>query len=197
MIDYICGKLITKLPTYIMIDVNGVGYGLHIPLSTYARLGEVEGTQEIYTYLYVRDDAMQLYGFVSREEKELFELLLSVTGVGPRMALGILSTLSVDEFRQAVNSEDVSLLTTVPGIGRKTGERLLLELRDKIGVSIPEPVTGKIAKVAADSARDAISALMSLGCKPQEAARAIRTARKHLPEGCSLEELIREALKHL
>ena len=197
MIDYIRGKLVTKLPTYIMIDVNGVGYGLHIPLSTYAGLGEVESDQEIYTYLYVRDDAMRLYGFATEEERQLFELLLSVTGVGPRMALGILSTLSVDEFGQAVNSEEVSLLMTVPGIGKKTGERLLLELRDKIGVSVTSPVMGKVAGTATEGMRDAVSALISLGCRPQEAGRAIREARKNLPEGCSLEELIREALKHL
>lgn len=197
MIDYIRGKLINKLPTYIMIDVNGVGYGLHIPLSTYDKLGEVESTQELFTYLYVRDDAMRLYGFATKDEKELFELLLSVTGVGPRMALGILSTLSVDEFRQAMNTEDISSLMTIPGIGKKTGERLLLELRDKTGVSITEPVAGEMTRVVRDSTRDGMSALMSLGCKPQEAAKAIRAAMKNFPEECSLEELIREALKHL
>lgn len=197
MIEYIRGELITKLPTYIMIDVNGVGYGLHIPLSTYTQIGELQSTQEIYAYLYVRDDALRLYGFGTREEKALFELLLSVTGVGPRMALGILSALSVDEFREAVNNEDVSVLVTVPGVGQKTGERLLLELRDKISVGITEPVVGETAKGVTESTRDAMSALMSLGCKPREAGRAIREAKGNLPEGCSLEGLIREALKHL
>ena len=199
MIDRIRGKLVSKLPTYAVIDVEGVGYGLHIPLSTYTRLCQVGGIQEVCTYLYVRDDAIQLYGFAAAEEKELFGLLLSVSGVGPRMALGILSGLSVDEFRQAVSDEDVSLLMTVPGIGKKKGQRLLLELKDRVGVTltgaaaeerVPATVEGRLT-------RDAVSALLSLGCRVEEARKAIREVRKILPEGTSLEELIKEALKHL
>ncbi len=198
MIDYIRGKLTTKMPTYITIDVNGVGYGLHIPLSTYTQLCEIENSLEIWTYLYVREDTMRLYGFAAMEEKELFETLLSVSGVGPRMALGILSSLSVREFRRAVNNEDVSLLTTVPGIGKKKGERLLLELKDKIEPVVPEAVPEEAAETAEGQLmKDGMSALMSLGCKVPEAARAMRSARKVLPEGCALEELVREALKQL
>ena len=197
MIDYICGKLTTRLPTYITVDVNGVGYGLHIPLPTYTQLGEIETRLEIYTYLYVREDTMQLYGFANIEERELFELVLSVAGVGPRMALGILSSLSVSQFRRAVSNEEVSVLTTVPGIGKKKGERLLLELKDKIGPVVTEIVTEEVAVGEGQLAKDATSALISLGCKVPEATRATKEAKKVLPEGCSLEELIREALKHL
>ncbi len=199
MIDSVRGKLAVKQPTHVVIDVQGVGYGLHIPLSTYASLGEIESTQEHCTYLYVRDNAMQLYGFASAEEKELFQLLLSVSGVGPRMALGVLSGLSVSEFREAVNSGDVSMLMTIPGIGKKKGERLLLELKDKIGVELGETVTGEVAVTTVEGRliRDAMSALLSLGCKPPEARRAIQGARKVFPEGGDLEELIKEALKHL
>lgn len=198
MIDRIHGKLVSKLPTYVTVDVNGTGYGLHVPLSTYTRLQDIGNEQELHTYLHVRDDAIQLFGFVTEEEKTIFKLLLSVTGIGPRMALGILSTLSVNELRQAVNSENVSLLITVPGIGKKTGQRLLLELRDKIG-----PPAEKICLESSEETgiegqtKDAASALVSLGCKPQEALKAIREARKVVPEGCNLEELIKEALKHL
>ena len=198
MIDYIRGNLRTKLPTYITVDVNGVGYGLHIPLSTYTQLGEIESSLEVYTYLYVREDTMRLYGFATMEEKELFETLLSVSGVGPRMALGVLSSLSVSEFRRAVTSDDVSLLMTVPGIGKKKGERLLLELKDKIVPVVTEAITEEAAATTEGRLmKDGMSALMSLGCKMPEAARAMRSAKKVLPEGCALEELVREALKQL
>lgn len=198
MIDYIRGKLANKLPTYVMIDVNGIGYGLHIPVSTYAELGELGSKQKLHTYLYVRDDAIRLYGFITEDERELFALLLSVRGIGPRIALGILSTLSVNELRQTINNEDVSLLTTVPGIGKKTGERLLLELRDRIGTDAVGTIGEKVIGTGVDTQiMDAMSALISLGSKPHEAAKAMRIAKKTLPEKSSLEELIKEALKHL
>ena len=161
-----------------MIDVNGVGYGLHIPLSTYARLGEVESDQEIYTYLYVRDDAMRLYGFATEEERQVFELLLSVTGVGPRMALGILSTLSVDEFRQAVNSEDVSLLMTIPGVGKKTSQKILFHLQDKITSEDGFEPMARMSEV--DS--EVLSALVALGYSVVEAQAAIQAIPRDAPE---------------
>ena len=199
MIARIRGKLELKLPTYAVIDVGGVGYGLNIPLSTYVELGEANSIQELHTYLYVREDAIHLYGFASVEEKALFKLLISVSGVGPRMALGILSGLSVKEFGQAVNNEDVSLLMSIPGIGKKKGQRLLLELKDMIGTVLPESVKGETWADTAEGrvVRDAMSALLSLGCKQEEAKRAIREASKKIPESSNVEELIKESLKHL
>ncbi len=198
MLDSVRGKIIAKLPTYIVVDVNGVGYGIHIPLSTYTRLKGISSSVEIYTQLYIRDENLQMFGFYSIEEKELFIMLLGVSGVGPRMALGILSALSVEQFSEAIGGEDINTLTAVPGIGRKKAERLLLELKDKI-----KPVSMKISAGIpriSDETRmntDAAAALASLGCNAHEAGKAVKSARGNLPKDACIEDIIREALKHL
>ena len=133
MIAYLSGKLAQKAPTHLVVDVGGVGYFVHIPLSSYDRVGDVGGTVHILTYLHLREDGAELFGFATEEERELFVTLISVSGVGPRLAQAVLSSMSPDEFRRAVTRNDLRRLTAVPGIGRKTAQRLVLELREKFG----------------------------------------------------------------
>lgn len=199
MIDHIRGQLALKSPTYVRVEVNGVGYGVHIPLSTYDYLAETGEEIELYTFLHVREDCLQLFGFKTAEEKELFEMLVSVSGVGPRLALRILSGLSVREFREAIGQENLRLLTAIPGVGKKTAQRLVIELKEKIGIALAAEEAEKIAKTPEEGQliNDAISALISLGCKPFEAAKAVKEARVSSPKEIPLEPLIKEALKHL
>ena len=133
MISSVTGTLVSRSPTEVVLDVHGVGYSVNIPLSTYERLGETQTTVTLLTYLHVREDTMQLYGFATEEERLLFKLLISVSGIGPRMAQGILSGISVNDLRDHIAAGNIGALTTIPGVGRRTGERLVVELRDKIG----------------------------------------------------------------
>ena len=134
MISALRGTLISKSPTEVIIDVHGVGYGISIPLSTYERLGETNAQTTLLTYLHVREDIMQLYGFFTEEERSLFRLLISVSGIGPKMAQGILSGIPAGDLKNHITSGNIGALTTIPGVGRKLGERLVVELRDKIGI---------------------------------------------------------------
>ncbi len=198
LIDYIKGNIISKQPTYVVIDVNGIGYGLSIPLSTYTRLAGLNFPQHLYSWLYVRDDALQLFGFSTGEEREVFKLLLNVSGVGPKMALGVLSAMSVDEFIDAVRNSNIALLISIPGIGRKKAERLLLELKDRVGTEfVPHSPEKEDAGPGGPPVRDAVNALTSLGCRHSEAAAAVNKAVKSLGTGVRLEEIIKESLKHL
>lgn len=199
LIDYIKGNIISKQPTYVVIDVNGIGYGLSIPLSTYTRLAGLNFPQHLYSWLYVRDDALQLFGFSTGEEREVFKLLLNVSGVGPKMALGVLSAMSVDEFIDAVRSGNIALLVSIPGIGRKKAERLLLELKDRVGTEFGPrgPEIEDAPGPGGHPVRDAVNALTSLGCRHSEAAAAVSKAVKSLGTGARLEEIIKESLKHL
>ena len=194
MISSIRGKLKVKSPTHIVIEVGGVGYGIHIPLSTYDKLEGVGSEVEIETYLHVREDSLQLYGFKTVEE-ELFELLLSVSGVGPRIALGALSGLSAKEIKGAITEENLPTLTTLSGIGKKTAQRIILELREKIGLLPEERLRKKPVEI--ELTRDAVNALISLGCKPVGAKKAVRKAEEEFPGAPSLEDLIKYALKLL
>ena len=199
MIDSIRGNIITKNPTYVVIDVGGVGYGLSIPLSTYTRLAGLNCAQQLFSWLYVRDDALQLFGFASMEEREVFKLLLNVSGVGPRMALGILSAMPVNSFLDAVRCGNIALLVSIPGIGKKKAERLLLELKDRVGSEFAPAGPGGESAFCSDGdpVRDAVTALTSLGCGYSEAAAAVGRAVKSLGDGPALEEIIKESLKHL
>ncbi|NOX96865.1 MAG: Holliday junction branch migration protein RuvA [Nitrospirae bacterium] len=200
MIDHIRGQLALKTPTYLRVEVNGIGYGVHIPLSTYDNLAKTGEKIELYTFLHVREDCLQLFGFKTAEEKEIFEMLVSVSGVGPRLALRILSGLSVREFREAIGQENLRLLTAIPGVGKKTAQRLVIELKEKIGIALAVEETEKAAKTPEEARliNDAVSALLSLGCKPAEATKAVKEAKISLPDkGSSLEELVKDALKHL
>ncbi|OGI43831.1 MAG: Holliday junction DNA helicase RuvA [Candidatus Muproteobacteria bacterium RBG_16_65_31] len=191
MIGRLRGILARKEPPALLVDVGGVGYELEAPMTTFYDLPAVGETVTLYTHLVVREDAHLLYGFAREAQRRLFRDLLKVNGVGPRVALAVLSGLADEEFVRAVNQEDVARLTQVPGIGRKTAERLIMEMRDKLpeaalaGAAAPGPA-------AADPVSEAVSALIALGYKPNEASRAVRA----VPAGdLSAEEIIRQALK--
>ncbi|MDD3529239.1 MAG: Holliday junction branch migration protein RuvA [Gallionellaceae bacterium] len=188
MIGRLTGTLLEKHPPQILVDVHGVGYEVDVPMSTFYNLPAVGDKVALYTHFSVREDAQQLFGFLSAKEREVFRTLIRISGVGPRLALSVLSGLNVDELAQAVAMQDGSRLTKIPGVGKKTAERLLLELKGKLADALPT-VAGGPAHVA----HDALNALMALGYSDKEAAPAL----KQLPEGLSLEESIRQALKLL
>jgi Holliday junction DNA helicase RuvA len=193
MIGYIRGILLEKTPPWLLLDVNGVGYEIHAPMSTFYHLPDLHQTVSLLTHLSVREDAHQLYGFYHRQERDLFRALIKVNGVGPKLALAILSGITVAEFVQCVSNNDVTRLVHIPGIGKKTAERLIIETRDALGFCYTQ-----IPLIAPDSPdqhpiQDAISALTSLGYKPQEAQKAIQQVSQ---PGRSSEELIRLALQN-
>lgn len=195
MIGRLRGTLIRKEPPVLLLDVGGVGYELEAPMTTFYELPPVGETVSLHTHLVVREDAHLLYGFARESQRRQFRALLKINGIGPRVALAVLSGLSEDELIRCVNEDDVSRLTQVPGIGRKTAERLIVELRDKLS---SEPRIGQAAASSAPGARDpvgeAVSALIALGYKPQEAARVVRGVPN---QGLSTEEIIRLALKSM
>jgi Holliday junction DNA helicase RuvA len=198
MIASLRGSLIAKSPTEIHVDVQGVGFSLAIPLSTYEKLGDLRSDVFLHTHLHVRDDALQLFGFITVEERAMFRLLLGVTGIGPKMALGILSGIPVIELRRHLASGNLSALTAIPGIGRKLAERLVLELREKItraevGGEVPAGPPDDHTRIR----QEAIMALMSLGFARPAADRALHAALQ-TPEGTNapLETLIKLALRH-
>jgi Holliday junction DNA helicase RuvA len=188
VIGRISGKLVAKLPPQIMVDVHGVGYELDVPMSTLYQL-PVTGTEVmLLTHLIVREDAHQLYGFASEGERALFRRLLKISGVGARMALAVLSGMSVSDLRQAVSAQDSARLTRIPGIGKKTAERLILELKDKLDfavVAVTSPTAG--------ASGDIVHALLALGYNDREAQFAV----KDLDVALSVTEGIRQALKVL
>ena len=188
MIGRIAGRLVAKHPPQIMVDVHGVGYELDVPMSTLYQLPSTGAEVTLLTHLIVREDAHQLYGFATEGERSLFRKLLKISGVGARTALAVLSGMSVNEVRQAVAGQDSGRLTKVPGIGKKTAERLLLELKDKLDIA-------EVAvRAETDSAgSDVVNALVSLGYSDKEVQFAIR----NLESGLSVTEGIRQALKAL
>lgn len=196
MIGSLEGRLIEKQPPALVIEVAGVGYELEAPMSTCFQLPAVGQSVRLLTHLLVREDAQLLYGFASQEEKTLFRHLLKVSGVGARVALAILSGISVEGFRQCIEFEDTAQLTKVPGIGKKTAERLIVEMRGRLD---PMPVRSTLVGAAqveqdrgAKAVNEAASALQSLGYKPAEVSRLLA---KLDSEALSSEDLIREALK--
>ena len=195
MIGRLHGVLLRKEPPALLVDVGGVGYELEAPMTTFYELPPVGEQITLYTHLVVREDAHLLYGFVRESQRRLFRDLLKVNGVGPRVALAVLSGLSDVEFTRCVAEEDITRLTKVPGIGRKTAERLVIEMRDKLPKEIPlqTPRTTAGGPAApADPVSEAVGALVSLGYKPNEASRAVRGMAT---KGLSAEEIIRQALK--
>lgn len=193
MIGRLHGILLRKEPPALLLDVGGVGYEIDAPMSTFYELPPIGQTVTLYTHLVVRDDAHLLYGFSRDTQRQLFRNLLKVNGVGPRVALGILSGLSDQEFIQCLVHEDMARLTKVPGIGRKTAERLIIEMRDRVDLSmLGGATTARPVAVPADPVQEAISALIALGYKPPEASRAVQNIA---PEGRSSEDIIRQALR--
>jgi Holliday junction DNA helicase RuvA len=200
MIDTLHGKLVNKKPTYILIEVNGVGYGVNIPVSTYQQLPDIGEIVKIFTYLDVREDALSLYGFYTYNEKEMFLSLISVSGIGAKIALALLSTLSVEELQHAIVNEDIKKLTLTPGIGKKGAQRVVLELKEKIPllkIDKTEVTQVTPSDIAEDVYHNAITALVSLGYKKKEAQLAVRKAEEITKEDRSIEGLIKSALKFL
>jgi Holliday junction DNA helicase RuvA len=195
MIGQLRGRLAEKRPNQVLVDVGGVGYLVQVPLSTYAALGELHTEVTLLIHTHVREDALALYGFVSSREKHLFEMLLSASGVGPTLALKILSGMNVEELVPAIRGSDLARLTKIPGVGRKTAERMVVELKDKLEAVAAE--TGKPA--AASSAgieADVVSALVNLGYDGRAAESAVGEAKREAGTG-NLEKLLRAALQAL
>ncbi|MEW5843256.1 MAG: Holliday junction branch migration protein RuvA [Bacteroidota bacterium] len=193
MIGYLHGKIISKKPTKLLLDVGGVGYLVNISINTFEKLSD-KTEVSLFTHLSVREDAMDLYGFFSVAEKEMFELLIGVSGIGPKSAQSILSGIQIDDLKDALKTGNVSRLISIPGIGRKTAERLMIELRDKID-SVSE--TGETVTFGVSTVRgDAIAALVNLGYNQKVAERAVRSVTDKSPN-ISIEDLIKEALTNL
>jgi holliday junction DNA helicase RuvA len=195
MIGFLKGSILDKKPTKILIDVNGVGYIVHISLNTFDKL-PAEGSQiSLFTYLNVREDALDLFGFINPDEKEMFLLLISVNGIGAKLALNILSGIQTNELHEALKTGNLSRITAVPGIGRKTGERMIVELRDKVD-SLAERVESLSFGTSSSVKNDAIGALTSLGYNQKTAEKAVSQvlAGNH---SATIEDVIRLALGYL
>ena len=199
MIAHLRGRVLEKHPTRVIVETAGVGYELHVPLSSFSAIGEPGSEVALRVHTHVREDAIQLFGFLSQSEKESFLLLTSVSGIGPKLALSVLSSLSVTDLVQAIQSEDVEKLATVPGIGKKSAGRIALELKDKV-----DKIQGVRTRVLPPEApesdgpyEDALSALINLGYRAQDAREALKRAMKATTGSLALKELIREGLKEL
>lgn len=188
MIGRLTGVIAEKTPPQVVIDVAGVGYEVDVPMSTFFNLGALGERAVLLTHLTVREDAHQLFGFLTHEERATFRQLIKISGVGPKMALGLLSGLSVPELAQAVSRQELGRLTKVPGIGKKTAERLLLELKGKLGPDLALPAT-----VTTDTQADILQALVALGYSEKDAAVAL----KALPADVGVSDGIKLALKKL
>ncbi|HID55922.1 TPA: Holliday junction branch migration protein RuvA [Candidatus Poribacteria bacterium] len=193
MIAFIKGVLEQKEPNRAIIDVNGIGYEVLIPISTYEALPDTGEPVKLYTYQLVRESEMSLFGFLTKDELTVFKLVLTVSGVGPKAALGILSKITPSQFRSAILKEDVGRLRSAPGIGARTAQRLILELKDKVQ-TLPEEAEGEPGKEAA-KVTQAIAALVELGSNRRVAENAVYRAVKILGREARLEEIIRLALR--
>jgi Holliday junction DNA helicase RuvA len=197
MIAWLSGRLKHKAGDYLIIDVAGVGYQVAVPRSTYCGILDDGKDVSLHIHTHVREDSLSLFGFLTEAEKEMFLLLLSVSGIGPKLALSILSSLSVQDLSEALQAPDDSRLRAVPGIGKKTAARMVLELKDKMKLimpAIPAPLSGP--SVASDDIEDVISALVNLGYRRPQAEETVKKIRHALPD-LGVEELIREALSML
>ncbi len=201
MITFLHGRLVEALPSLIVVEVNGVGYEVHVPLSTFDRLPSTGSEVQILTHFAVREDAHILYGFLTVTERDLFRLLINtVSGIGPRIALSILSSLSVSAFRSAVAAGDFKALSAVNGVGKKTAERIVVELKDKLialggsGALPSHPLNRSIQEIDTRTS-DAVSALMALGVKPQEATDTVRASLQMLGNDATTDQIIRASLR--
>lgn len=199
MIGRLSGQLIQKQPPELLIDVNGVGYEVSAPMSTFYVLPELGEIISLHTHLVVREDAQLLYGFATESERRLFRILIKINGVGPKLAITILSGIAADDFIRCIHDGDSAALVRLPGIGKKTAERLIVELNDKVAAedeSISAAGTaGMMANLPLQSpVADAVSALISLGYKPSDASKMVRSIET---EGLNAEEIIRLSLQGL
>ena len=195
MIAYVTGKLVERTPARVVIDVHGVGLEVHIPASSFDKLPAIGESVRLLTFHYVREDNMQLFGFATQSERRAFESMMGVSGVGPRLALAALSALDVQELRRAILGGDAALLTRIPGVGRKTAERLLIELRDRFAVVELGESTSTGPKSDGSARLDALAALESLGLSRAAAEERIRRAMRDHPGLETAEQLIKLALR--
>ena len=198
MITFLQGKLVESIPTHVVVDVHGVGYEALIPVSSYNKLPSPGHEVKLLTQLIIREDAHILYGFMSVEERDLFRLLINtVGGIGPKTALNILSGVNPAAFRGAVASGDVKALSQISGVGKKTAERIVVELRDKIGVAGAWESSSAARGLSKEDQRlnDAVLALLALGFNPAEAQDTVRAAQAVLGTQATIEELVRACLK--
>ncbi len=194
MIAYLKGKLVHKEPTHVLIEVNGIGYQVGITLHTFSQIKDREDIT-LFTYLHVREDAHILYGFANESEKQMFQQLISVNGVGPSTALVVLSYLAPEELRSAILHENIATLQAVKGIGGKTAQRLILELKDKLKKEAWEETPGIPGMVRNTMRHEALTALVTLGISKAQAEKSIDTILKKSGGVISLEELVKQALK--
>ena len=190
MIGFLTGKIISSKPTQILLDVNGVGYVVNISINTFENISDKE-TVSLFIHTSVKEDSISLFGFFTQSEKEMFELLISISGIGPKVSLGILSGIAVDDLKEAISSGNISRLVAIPGIGRKTAERVVLELRNKVETIKPEGVFRE-----SSTKDEAIAALSTLGYQRQLSEKVVRDLLSENAK-LSLEELIRKALAAL
>jgi len=196
MIGRLKGILVSKAPPLLLVDVQGVGYEVEAPMSTFYQLPAVDSEVSLHTHLIVREDAQILCGFATESERRLFRSLIRITGVGAKLALAILSGMSADDFARCVQDNDAASLTRLPGVGKKTAERLIIEMRDRlvdweVGDTATLP-NAAVPSMAPAAGREAVSALIALGYRPQEASRMVQQVDS---EGLTSEDIIREALK--
>lgn len=200
MIAHISGKLIQKLPNSVIVDVGGVGYELNVPLSTFYDLGEIGANVSLRVHTHVREDALQLFGFRTEAEKKLFLLLNSVSGIGPKLAITVLSGLSAEELIQAIRAGNLTKLTGIPGVGKKTAERMLVELKDKVAAILPpgleDSTTAVIAQTGDTMREDVISALVNLGYVRAQAEKAVGAVLKETPEA-GFADALKQSLRTL
>ena len=198
MIGRLSGLLLEKQPPQLLVDVQGVGYELEAPMSTFYQLPAMGESVTLHIHMVVREDAQLLYAFFSLSERQLFRDLIKINGVGPKLALTILSGVSAEEFTRCIMDGDAKALTALPGVGKKTADRLIVELRDRLAKNADAvlPGTGSVAGLKVDSnpVSDAVSALTSLGYKAQEASQMVRVIET---EGLTTEDIIKAALKSM
>lgn len=199
MYAYVSGTLVEKRPTEVIVDVHGIGYRLHIPTSTFERLPDPERDVRLFTYHHVREDASLLFGFISREEKRVFEVMIGVSGIGPKLALAALSAMSPADLRAHVMHGDTAILTSIPGVGRKTAERLIIELRDRFADMEPVEAAASDGTGGAapppEARSDALAALESLGFNRASAEKNLQKVLKNNPDATAAEEMIRLVLR--
>jgi holliday junction DNA helicase RuvA len=194
MIAFLRGILVEKNPARIVVETHGIGYDLFIPLSSFEAFDEPGNEVLVLTHLHVREDGIQLFGFATEAERDLFRQLISVSGIGPRSAVAVLSGISVGDFREAVRNSDIAALTRAPGVGRKTAERLVLELRDKMGE--PEPETAGFPSGIRRTVDEAVQALVTLGYKHARAQELVKQGLDR-DKTLSVEELLRKVLSQI
>ncbi len=195
MIGFLRGIIIKKQPPLLLLDVQGVGYEIEAPMTTFYALPEIKNEVEIFTHLVVRDDAHLLFGFATENERHMFRTLIKVNGVGAKMALTILSGIEADEFALCIKNNDTDRLVKLPGVGKKTAARLIVEMRDRLDgfADATNSQSNNRTNISSDPVNEAVSALIGLGYKPQEASKFVLAVAN---DGMTSEELIREALKN-